>query len=566
MSASKTIIIREGEAGQSAYELALAKGFVGTEEQWLVSLRGGLNGWSPVPALIADGNRSVCKIIDWTGGNGAKPASGYYVGPQGPTQDIAEALDLRGASGMQGPAGAAGSPGAAGAAGTAGPAGPAGAAGPQGPKGDIGDTGPAGPAGAAGPAGPQGAKGDTGDTGPAGPAGAAGPAGPQGAKGDTGDTGPAGPAGATGPAGPQGAKGDTGATGPAGATGATGPAGPQGAKGDTGAAGPAGAAGATGPTGPQGAKGDTGNTGAAGPAGPAGATGATGPAGPQGAKGDTGNTGAAGPTGPAGPAGEGVPSGGTAGQVLAVASGGARTWATPTRATVGLNTADDLPEKTTDPVNRWFTDERARAALESSNAAMATVLLADLPAAALENADRVASVRRDISIKRRFVLISDGSAWQYVNNIAVIDAAEAESADLTLTATPAVFSTGTIVIPGKLILPRHEYALDLDVLFQSASASNAVSVTANGTAVFEPPGTSSTRRYGGVCRLWMNAAGNGFRTGGHLAGFGWGTNSGGGYLSETAYTPGSDLTLQIRALGVVGEIARLWRWKLVATR
>lgn len=64
--------------------------------------------------------------------------------------------------------------------------------------------------------------------------------------------------------------------------------------------------------GPQGATGATGATGPTGPQGATGATGATGPAGPQ------GETGATGATGPAGP---GVPAGGTAGQVLAKASG-----------------------------------------------------------------------------------------------------------------------------------------------------------------------------------------------------------------------------------------------------
>lgn len=99
------------------------------------------------------------------------------------------------------------------------------------------------------------------------------------------------------------------AVGPAGPQGEPGPAGPKGDDGEPGATGPAGPAGPTGPQGPQGEQGETG------PAGPAG------PTGPQGPKGDTGDTGPTGPQGPTGPAGPGVASGGSAGQVLAKASG-----------------------------------------------------------------------------------------------------------------------------------------------------------------------------------------------------------------------------------------------------
>ncbi len=119
-----------GADGASAYDVAVANGFVGTEAEWLESL----------------------------------------VGPQGDP----------------GPAGAEGPQGPQGIQGVAGPAGADGAQGPQGvqgPKGDTGDTGPQGPQGVAGP------KGDTGDTGPAGPQGPqgiqgeTGPQGPAGADG-----------------------------------------------------------------------------------------------------------------------------------------------------------------------------------------------------------------------------------------------------------------------------------------------------------------------------------------------------------------------------------------------
>lgn len=121
------LAVGEGADGASAYEVAVANGFVGTEAEWLESLVG------------ADGPQ----------------------GDPGPT----------GADGAQGPQGIQGIQGPAGADGAQGPAGPQGATGPQGPPGVDG---------AAGAVGPQGPKGDTGDTGPQGPQGPQGIQGPQG--------------------------------------------------------------------------------------------------------------------------------------------------------------------------------------------------------------------------------------------------------------------------------------------------------------------------------------------------------------------------------------------------
>jgi hypothetical protein len=89
----------------------------------------------------------------------------------------------------------------------------------------------------------------------------------------------------------------------------TGPAGPQGPQGEQG---PQGVQGETGPAGATGPQGERGPQGIQGPTGATGATGATGPQGPKGDKGDTGEQ---------GPAGIGIPTGGSAGQVLAKASG-----------------------------------------------------------------------------------------------------------------------------------------------------------------------------------------------------------------------------------------------------
>lgn len=107
-----------GPRGYSAYELAVAEGFAGTETAWLASLQG----------------------------------------PQGP-------------AGPQGPQGIQGATGATG------PAGPTGPTGPQGIKGDTGATGPQGPTGLTGPTGATGATGPQGPAGPTGATGAQGPAG-----------------------------------------------------------------------------------------------------------------------------------------------------------------------------------------------------------------------------------------------------------------------------------------------------------------------------------------------------------------------------------------------------
>jgi Collagen triple helix repeat (20 copies) len=101
-----------GADGASAYEVAVANGFVGTESQWLDSLVG------PTGAT----------------------------GPKGDTGDT-------GPTGPKGDTGDTGPQGEAGPMGPAGPKGDTGDTGPAGPKGDTGDTGPTGATGATGPAG-----------------------------------------------------------------------------------------------------------------------------------------------------------------------------------------------------------------------------------------------------------------------------------------------------------------------------------------------------------------------------------------------------------------------------
>lgn len=105
--------------GFSAYEVAVIDGFVGTEEEWLASLKGE------------------------TGDQGPKGDKGD-IGPTGPK-------GLKGDTGATGPQGAKGDKGETGATG------------PKGPKGEKGDTGATGPQGVQGIQGIQGAKGDPGD-------------------------------------------------------------------------------------------------------------------------------------------------------------------------------------------------------------------------------------------------------------------------------------------------------------------------------------------------------------------------------------------------------------------
>lgn len=312
----------------TAYGVAKANGFEGTEEEWLESLKG------------PKGDPGETGPAGPKGDKGDKGETGS-VGPKGDT----------GPAGPQGEKGETGEQGPKGDKGDTGEQGPQGETGPQGPKGDTGSVGPQGPKGdtgetgkgldilgtydslaalSAGVANPeqgqmynvgteapytiymydsakgwvsqgqlQGAKGDKGDP---------GEQGPKGDKGDTGETGPQGIQGIqgeVGPQGPQGEKGETGATGANGKDGvsvthswngtiltvnsASGTSsadlkGEKGEKGDTGETGP------QGPAGADGAKGDTGETGPQGPAGTDGAKGDKGDTGETGPKGDTGYT------------------------------------------------------------------------------------------------------------------------------------------------------------------------------------------------------------------------------------------------------------------------------------
>lgn len=198
-----------GMDGASAYEVAVAGGFVGTEAQWLASLVGpqgpqgeqgpqgltgatgpqgpqgpaGADGTSvalrgSVPTVgdlptgatigdlyvvLADGNGYVWSGTTWDSVGPIRGPQGE-TGPAGP-QGIQGIQGIQGEPGPQGPAGLQGEPGISGPAGPQGPQGEQGIQGIQGPKGDTGAAGPQGDVGPQGPAGPQG------EAGPVGPAG-----------------------------------------------------------------------------------------------------------------------------------------------------------------------------------------------------------------------------------------------------------------------------------------------------------------------------------------------------------------------------------------------------------
>lgn len=208
----------QGIQGLSAYQVAVQHGFEGTEDEWLISLKGEKGETGP------KGDK---------GDTGEKGATGER-GPQG----------LQGEKGLQGIQGEKGEPGIQG---------------PVGPKGEQGEQGIQGIQGPQGEPGPQGPKGDTGSglnikgeldsesqlpqEGVSGDAwliagnlyvfvgengnvesnpkwsnvgsiqGPAGPQGPVGPKGEQGEPGPKGEPGADGAPGAQGPKGDPGQKG-----------------------------------------------------------------------------------------------------------------------------------------------------------------------------------------------------------------------------------------------------------------------------------------------------------------------------------------------------------------
>jgi len=147
-----------GPAGASAYEIAVQNGFVGTEAEWLASLEGpagaqGMEGAQgeqgpagaagPAGADGADGDSAYQVAVD----NGFIGTEAEWleslVGPEGPQGDQGP-VGPAGADGAQGPAGPQGEQGIQGPSGPAGEQGIQGIQGPQGIQGEVGPEGPAG--------------------------------------------------------------------------------------------------------------------------------------------------------------------------------------------------------------------------------------------------------------------------------------------------------------------------------------------------------------------------------------------------------------------------------------
>lgn len=70
----------------------------------LAKLAKNFRGWSPLLAIHTDGARSVLTVADWVGGppGTTKPPIGSYVGPDGLTSVLAEAVNIRGSAGADG--------------------------------------------------------------------------------------------------------------------------------------------------------------------------------------------------------------------------------------------------------------------------------------------------------------------------------------------------------------------------------------------------------------------------------------------------------------------------------
>ena len=103
----------KGDPGKSAYELAVSNGFIGSQSEWLDSLKGETGDTGPQGS---------------TGPQGPQGEQGLQ-GPKGDT----------GPQGEQGIQGVKGDTGSTGPQGATGPEGPKGDTGSQGPKGDLGD-------------------------------------------------------------------------------------------------------------------------------------------------------------------------------------------------------------------------------------------------------------------------------------------------------------------------------------------------------------------------------------------------------------------------------------------
>lgn len=91
---------------------SIFQGFTGGEWVDFGSGGGGTgsNGWTPIFAIVPDGEREVLQITEWVGGSGAPPETGY-LSPIGIVSDITQASNVRGSKGDKGDMGLQGIPG-----------------------------------------------------------------------------------------------------------------------------------------------------------------------------------------------------------------------------------------------------------------------------------------------------------------------------------------------------------------------------------------------------------------------------------------------------------------------
>ena len=191
----------------TAYGIAVKHGFVGTEEEWLATLKGekgdpavNLGSYDDYETFISehptgeDGDVYIVGTQFYAWENGGWKDKGSWQGPKGDKGDTGTGLDIKGTyESLEALQSAVTQP-------KQGDMYNVGASAPytiymwdsdqwlsqgqlQGPQGERGPEGPQGPKGDQGEVGPQGPKGDKGDQ------GNVGPEGPQGPKGDTGSAG-----------------------------------------------------------------------------------------------------------------------------------------------------------------------------------------------------------------------------------------------------------------------------------------------------------------------------------------------------------------------------------------
>ena len=221
---------KDGADGKSAYQIAVDSGFDGTEQAWLASLKGEKGDKGDTGATGAKGEKGDKGDPGATGAagkDGADGKSAYQIAVASGFDGTEQAwlASLKGEKGDKGDTGATGAKGEKGDTGAAGAKGEKGDTGATGAAGEKGDTG------ATGAKGEKGDKGEPGATGAAGKDGAAGKSAYQIAvasgfdgteqawlaslKGEKGDKGDTGAAGAVGAKGEKGDKGDPGKDGTA---------------------------------------------------------------------------------------------------------------------------------------------------------------------------------------------------------------------------------------------------------------------------------------------------------------------------------------------------------------